>query len=63
MYNDLICNNLMFDKQAGFLTGRSTVYKLLDLYHEIVQSYDTKTHTCVIFCDISKAFDRVWHLF
>ena len=21
----------------------------------------SKTHTCVVFCDISKAFDRVWH--
>jgi len=63
MYNDLIYNNLMFDKQAGFLTGLSTVYQLLDLYHETVQSYDTKIHTYVIFCNISKAFGRVWHLF
>jgi len=60
-YNYLICNNLIFDKHAGFLTGHSTVYQLIDLYHQIVQSFDTTTHMCVIFCDISKAFDRVRH--
>ena len=60
-YNYLICNNLIFDKHAGFLTGHSTVYQLIDLYHQMVQSFDTTTHMCVIFCDISKAFDRVRH--
>lgn len=48
-------------KQVGFLTGHSTVYQLIDLYHQIAQSFDNKTHTCVIFCDISDAFDRVWY--
>ena len=61
MYNYLIANNLIYEKQAGFLTGHSTVFQLIDLYHQIAQSFDSKTHTCVIFCDISKAFDRVWH--
>ena len=61
MYNFLICNNLIYSNQSGFLTGHSTVYQLISLYHQIVQSVDNKTHTCVIFCDISKAFDRVWH--
>ncbi len=22
---------------------------------------DERKHTCIVFCDISKAFDRVWH--
>jgi len=61
LYNYLIDNNLIYKQQAGFLTGHSTVYQLIDLYHQIVQSFDKKNHTCVAFCDISKAFDRVWH--
>ena len=52
---------MIYEKQAGFLTGHSTVFQLIDLYHQIAQSFDSKTHTCVVFCDISKAFDRVWH--
>ena len=31
------------------------------MYHQIAQSFYSKTHTCVVFCDISKPFDRVWH--
>ncbi|KAL4223605.1 hypothetical protein ACF0H5_017074 [Mactra antiquata] len=58
LYNYIIDNNLLYSKQAGFLSGQ---YQLLDLYHQIVQSYDKKNHTCIVFCDISKAFDRVWH--
>ena len=54
MYNFLTSNNVIYPNQSGFLTGHSTVYQLISLYHQLVQ-------TCVIFCDISKAFDRVWH--
>ena len=30
MYNYLIANNLIYEKQAGFLTGHSTVFQLID---------------------------------
>ena len=61
MYNHLISNNLIYAKQSGFLTGHSTVYQLIDIYNQIAKSLDSKLSTCIIFCDISKAFDRVWH--
>ena len=61
MYNHFISNKLIYEKQAGFLTGHSTVFQLINLYHQIALSFDSKTHTCVVFCNISKAFDRVWH--
>ena len=62
-YNHLITNDLIYAKQSGFLTGHSTVYQLIDIYHQIALSLDNKsnTSTCIVFCDISKAFDRVWH--
>ena len=31
------------------------------MYHQIAQSFDSRLQTCVIVCDISKAFDRVCH--
>ena len=43
------------------MPGHSTVYQLIDLYNQIVQSIDAKQYTCIVFCDVSKAFDRVWH--
>lgn len=61
LYNFLHSNNLIFKLQSGFLPGHSSVFQLLDIYNQICQSFDTKQHTCMVFCDISKAFDRVWH--
>ena len=37
MYNCLHCNNLFYEYQAGFLPGHSTVYQLIEMYHNIVK--------------------------
>ena len=34
--------------------------KLIELYHEILLTLDNSLLTSVTFCDISRAFDRVW---
>ena len=60
IYNHLTVNNLIYKNQSGFFSGHSTVYQLIDIFHHICQSIDFKTLTCMIFCDISKAFDGVW---
>ena len=39
MYNYLISNNLIFNKQVG--SWHSTVYQFIDLYHQIIQPIDT----------------------
>ena len=39
----------------------STTYQLVDIYHHICQAIDLGQLSCIVFCDISKAFDRVWH--
>ena len=52
---------MFYRYQAGFLPGHSTVYQLLETYLNIVQSIDEGKYCCMIFCDLSKAFDRVWH--
>ena len=61
VYNHLHSNNLIYKLQSGFLPGHSTVYQLIDIYNQICKAFDEKKSTCMVFCDISKAFDRVWH--
>ena len=61
LYNYLQTNNLLYMYQSGFIPGHSTAFQLIDIYHHICQSFDNKQHSCMVFCDISKAFDRVWH--
>ena len=61
IYNFLHSHNLFYKYQAGFLPGHSTVYQLLETYHSIVESIDNGDYCCMVFCDLSKAFDRVWH--
>ena len=61
VYNHFHRNNLFYQYQAGFLPGHSTVYQLIEVYHNIVSSLDAGKSMCMVFCDLSKAFDRVWH--
>ena len=61
VYNYFFSNRLLYNKQSGFLRGHSTVHQLLEIYHQVVTSLDARKNTCMVFCDISKAFDRVWH--
>ena len=61
IHNFLLDNDLFYKYQSGFLPNNSTVYQLLEIYHSIVTGMEDKTNTCFIFCDVSKAFDRVWH--
>ena len=61
IYNHLHMNSLIFRNQSGFLPNHSTVFQLIDIYDQICRAFDEKKSTCIVFCDISKAFDRVWH--
>ena len=47
--------------QSGFQAGVSTVNQLLYLCNEISNALDNNKELRIIFLDISKAFDRVWH--
>lgn len=61
VYNFFHCNILFYKYQAGFLPGHSTVYQLIVTYHNIVKSIGDGKSCCIVFCDLSKAFGRVWH--
>ena len=61
MYNFLLDNNLLYKYQSGFLPHHSTVFQLIEIFHKICQAFDNNMFSCIVFCDVSKAFDRVWH--
>ena len=57
----MLDNHLLYPLQSGFLPNNSTVYQLLEIYHNICINRENKKNTCFVFCDVSKAFDKVWH--
>ena len=61
MYNHIFENEPLYKYQSGFLPGNSTVHHLIELVHNTCLSLENHEANCQVFCDISKAFDRVWH--
>lgn len=59
--NYLIEYNLITDFQSGFRQGDSAVNQLLHISNDIGKALDQGKEIRAVFCDISKAFDRVWH--
>jgi hypothetical protein len=47
--------------QSGFLPGSSTVTQLVEIYDQFCKAVSAGKDIRVVFLDISKAFDRVWH--
>ena len=45
----------------SFLPGHSTVHHLIELIHHTCLALEKYEINCQIFCDISKALDRVCH--
>ena len=61
LFNYFKENFLLSIWQSGFLPGRSTVSQLTELYHKFCEAVANGKEIRVVFLDISKAFDRVWH--
>ena len=61
VHNFLQQNRLIYEYQSSFLPRYSTVHQLLEIYSSILISWENKETNCFIFCDFSKAFDKVWH--
>ena len=54
-------HNLLFKNQSGFQPSDSTINQLSEIYNIIISNLDKGKDIMFIFCDISKAFDNVWH--
>ena len=61
VFNFLRDTNAISLKQSGFIPGDSTTYQLAHLYHIFCRAINDHKTVRIAFCDISKAFDRVWH--
>ena len=61
VFNFFRDNNVITTLQSGFVPGDSTVNQLIDIYNTFCKALDEGKEVRAVFCDISKAFDRVWH--
>ena len=61
IHNFIIEHKLLSRHQSGFMRGDLTINQLLYISNEFSQALDAGKEIRVVFFDISKAFDRVWH--
>ena len=61
MLNCFLENDLIFSKQSGLRLGDSCINQLLSINHEILSTFDIGLEVRVLFLDISKVFDNIWH--
>ena len=61
MFNFFLDQHAITSLQSGLVPGDSTVNQLVDIYNTFCKALDDGKEVRAIFCDVSKAFDRVWH--
>ena len=61
LHNYTLTHKLISQVQSGFTPNDSAVFQQIDLYDAFAKAIDDGKEIRVIFCDISKAFNRVWH--
>ena len=61
LYNFLMETGFLYKFQSGFRPGDSTINLLIFLVHKIYEALEDGKEVRVVFLDISKAFDKVWH--
>ena len=61
IYRHFEINNILTTAQSGFTPRDSTTNQLIDIYNTFCKALDAGKEIRVVFFDISKAFDRVWH--
>lgn len=61
MYDHLSLNNLLFERQSGFMPGHDTQKQLIHIVDKILIHFESKKIVRGIFLDIAGAFDGVPH--
>ena len=61
LFNHFRSNFLISIWQSGFLPGSSTITQFVEIYDQFCRAVSNGKEIRVVFLDISKAFDRVWH--
>jgi hypothetical protein len=60
MLDHIKINKLIVKKQSGFRAKRQTKDNIISICQRNPEAFNRKKKSCVIFFDISKAFDKVW---
>ena len=58
-YNYLTENNLLYNLQFAFQSGKSTVHPLIPLVNYIADAFNKNEYVVAVFLDLAKAFDLV----
>jgi hypothetical protein len=61
VYNYLISNELLTDKNSGFKKQDCTTYQLVGITEQLYKALGSRKDVRMVCLDLSKAFDRVWH--
>ena len=61
LYDFLVSQNVIYDKQLGFRKNRSTTHAINYSINKIIKNLELKNHVIGIFIDLSKAFDTIDH--
>ncbi len=61
LYNFLLEIKFLTPFQSGFRPGDSTTNQLILITHKIFEALERGKEVRMVFLDISKAFDKVWH--
>ena len=56
-----IVNKLITERNSGFKQGDSTIKQLIKITHNIYQGTDNHHEVCMLFLDMAKPFDKVYH--
>ena len=54
-------NNILSNKQFGFLPSRSTILQLLNVLDKWTEAINNGHYINAVYCDFMKAFDKVSH--
>ena len=54
-------NKIIVKQQSGFRANRQTKDNIFHLCQKNLEAFNRKMKNCVIFFDITKAFDKIWH--
>ena len=61
IYEHLIANRILTDRQSAYRQHHGTYTQLLYLNHSLHNSLDNCMDFSVIYLDISRYFDKIWH--
>ena len=61
LYKYLKTNNLLTWKNSGFKELDSAINQLIHITDKIHKALEEGKEICLVFLDVSKAFDKVWH--